>query len=977
MNCSMIVNLPVLYRPALLLLLFLTPLGLLAQSAEAFELVNASGAATIVYEAGSAKLDSIAAYLLADDMERVTGKRPRVLTTLAGAGKRVVVIGRVGSPLINQVAGVHAGWLAPLSGGWEQYGLRIISKPLPGIEKALLIAGSDVRGTAYGVFTVSEEIGVSPWYWWADVPVQRQARLTIRLSPYLSATPAVKYRGIFINDEDWGLQPWAAKTFEPETNDIGPKTYAKVFELLLRLKANLIWPAMHTSTKAFYHYPGNPAMADAYSIVVGTSHAEPLMRNNVSEWNEQTMGPFNYITNRDKVYQYWEQRVQQTRQQSVIYSMGMRGVHDSGMEGIKDPKDAVPLLERIFLDQRGLLVKYRQTDTARIPQVFTAYKEVLDIYDKGLTLPDDITLVWPDDNYGYIQRLSNKAEQQRAGGAGVYYHASYWGRPHDYLWLGTANPGLMREEMIKAFDNGARQLWVLNVGDIKPLEYNTQLFLDMAYAVKPFSEGGYLHTHLQHWLARQIDSVQALAITGILQRYYQLAFERRPEFMGWSQTEPTTKTKLSGYDHFNYGDEAQRRIDAYTQLERSVQLCRDRIPAASRDAYYQLVYYPVMGASWINKKFLYRDKAWRYHQQGRVSAYDYSRLSEAMQDSIGRETAYYNEQLSGGKWRHMMSMQPRSLPVFLPPVLPAGRPAVQQPWAVAVEGQDTIISRETVPTMPAFTAGTRERRFIDIYLGDTAQLNWTAKVSANWIRLSSIGGRLRPGYPANSIRLWVRIDWSKVPDGDALSGQVVIQGNGRTIPVMINALRPTWKDWDTYKGFAEQNNIVSIYAAHIDRQAAGAGSAWRTVNSLGHTGASMEAVVQPEACIGKQDTTPRVDAATVSYTFVSYSQQPPTAHLYTLPTHPLHNGVSMRYGVQIDEWPIQVVDTRTVGRSEEWKQNVLSNTAVRQIKLPPLASGVHRLTIYAIDPGVILDRILITFGNRKPPYGVLPETIKR
>ncbi|WP_276483004.1 glycosyl hydrolase 115 family protein [Paraflavitalea pollutisoli] len=973
----MIAFLPVRHWPFFLILLILLPVGLFARQADRFHLVSKAGTASIVYQSGGEKLDSIAAHLLADDIQRVTGKRPPVVTRLAGAGRCVVVIGRVGAPLISQVMGVHGQWLTSLSGGWERYGVRVVNRPMPEIDQALVIAGSDVRGMAYGVFALSEQIGVSPWYWWANAPVRRKATLSIHQAPYLSPTPSVKYRGIFINDEDWGLQPWAAKTFERETGDIGPKTYAKVFELLLRLKANLIWPAMHPSTKAFYHYPGNPAMAEAYAIVVGTSHAEPMMRNNVSEWEESSMGPFNYITNRNRVYQYWEERVRQTGQQSVIYSMGMRGVHDSGMEGIKDPAAAVPLLEQIFQDQRGLLAKYRQMDTARIPQVFTAYKEVLDIYDKGLRLPDDITLVWPDDNYGYIQRLSNETEQKRKGGAGVYYHASYWGRPHDYLWLGTAHPGLMREEMMKAYDHGARQLWVLNVGDIKPLEYNTQLFLDMAYDASAFKDGLSLYGHLNRWLAQQVDRGTASALSSIMWQYYQMAFERRPEFMGWSQTEPTTKTRLTGYNHFSYRDEAQRRIDGYSRLEQTVRALRGQLSTDSRAAFYQLVYYPVMGASWLNKKFLYRDKAWIYHQQGRLVANDYARLSRAMQDSIERETAFYNEQLAGGKWKHIMSMQPRNLPVFLPPVLPAGNPAVQRDWAVAVEGQDTNTVHNAAPALPVFTAGLEEQRFIDVFLGDTMAVEWTAKTSADWIRLSATRGRLTQGYPNNSIRLWVSIDVAKAPAGTVSSGYIVFQANDRQERVLVSAKRPGIAGWSAYKGFVEQNKLVSIKAAGSSLLTTGIGSSWRRVANLGHSGASVEANVERRAYVALTDSLPATGAATIAYTFFSLSQEPPVARIYTLPTHTLHNSVSMRYGVRLDDGAVQVVDTRTLGRSEEWKQNVLSNTTVRQIAWPSLLPGKHRLTIYAIDPGVILDRILIRFGNAAPAYGVVPETIKR
>ncbi len=345
-----------------------------------FPIATQTEKATIVYNPNASKLDSISANLLAEDVERVTGFKLTVTTDMAQAKGNLIVIGTVQSPLIKSMAGKQLPLLQKLNGQWECFGLAIIDKPSVAISKVLVIAGSDARGTAYGVFTLSQRIGISPWYWWADAPVKQQKELTITQQDTISAPPSVKYRGIFINDEDWGLQPWAAKTFEPETGDIGPKTYAKVFELLLRLKANLIWPAMHPSTKAFFHYPGNITAAKNYEIIVGSSHAEPMLRNNVGEWDVKTMGHFNYLTNRDTIYKYWEDRVNESSGINAIYTMGMRGVHDGQMEGVKDMKEAVPIVERIMDDERGLLTRYVNKDITKVPQVLTPYKEVLEIY---------------------------------------------------------------------------------------------------------------------------------------------------------------------------------------------------------------------------------------------------------------------------------------------------------------------------------------------------------------------------------------------------------------------------------------------------------------------------------------------------------------------------------------------------------------------------------------------------------------------
>ena len=317
-----------------------------ARSGPAFAIPFEIFKASIVYARGQ-QLDSIAAHLLANDIRLVTGYKPAVYTDVSKARGNIIIIGKYDSKLVRSL---RIQDLEQLQGKWECYSIRLINK-------TLVVAGSDARGTAYGVFAISEKMGVSPWYWWADVKPVANPEITIDISSFNSAAPSVQYRGIFLNDEDWGLQPWAAKTFEPEVGNIGPKTYAKIFELLLRLKANLIWPAMHPGTAPFFTVKGNKEMAAAYNIIIGTSHAEPMLRNNVGEWKEPSMGKFNYLTNKQQVLNYWVQRVKESKGVTAIYTLGMRGVHDSGMEGIKDPKEAVPLLEQIFTDQRCLLYK--------------------------------------------------------------------------------------------------------------------------------------------------------------------------------------------------------------------------------------------------------------------------------------------------------------------------------------------------------------------------------------------------------------------------------------------------------------------------------------------------------------------------------------------------------------------------------------------------------------------------------------------
>jgi len=957
-----------------ILILIAAYLPLLARSTQ-FELVTTQKKVTIYYQKSGAKLDSIAAHLLASDIELVTGYRPKVHTNISNAKGNIIIIGGAESELVKNF-GKNASD-PDIKGKWECYSLKFLSKPAANITNALIIAGSDARGTAYGVFSVSGKIGVTPWYWWADATPKTQKSLAIDRQDFTSKIPSVKFRGIFINDEDWGLQPWAAKTFEPETKDIGPKTYAKVFELLLRLKANLIWPAMHPSTKAFYHYPGNIKAAEDYQIVVGSSHAEPMLRNNVSEWNQKEMGRFNYLTNKKKVDEYWEYRIKESSKVNGIYTTGMRGIHDGAMEGVKTMEETVPLMDTIIRAQREMLKKYVNEDITEVPQVFTPYKEVLEIFDAGLKVPDDITLVWPDDNYGYIQRLSNGEENKRPGGSGVYYHASYWGRPHDYLWLNTTHPAHIREEMTKAFALNAKQLWVLNVGDIKPAEYTTQLFLDMAYDIEPFEKPAFSMPHLKKWVSTIFGDKQSASVAQALWKYYDLAFERKPEYMGWSQTEPTTGINFTSYNHLFYNDQAQLRIDSYDQLVEQVKNIGISIEAKDKDAFYELVEYPVKGAALINKKFLFRDKAYIYARQGRISAAHYASLSAGTQKKIATETLYYNTKLANGKWNGMMDMFPRKLPVFNLPVfdlpeaknLPAFR-ALPEGYRNADSTSNPATDREL--KLPEFNKWNRQKYFIDVFLTQQTKRAFTVKVSEKWITLSSNYGQLTPDGLNSQQRIWIEIDWNKAPVQKSLKGSIIVESGDDQYTFTIAANNEDVKELENFKGHVEASHYLSIPAASYSAVRNINSRQWNVIEGLGSNGKSLEALpLVDEPSANALDTLKVKSNPAVEYDFYVLGQSPANITISSLPTYPLNKNFELRYGVRIDDGPVTIFNFRTYGRSDEWKKNVLSNSAQRTFKVSNLKAGKHKLAIFMIDPGVILTHIFIDLGVGQPFYGSL------
>ena len=527
-------------------------------------------------------------------------------------------------------------------------------------KKQIVIEGHNGRGAAYGLLELSRMAGVSPWVWWGDVIPERKVRLSLPDTFSYEHVPSVAYRGIFINDEDWSLRNWAWKHYENNGvfGQMGPKTYKAVFQLMLRLRANTIWPGMHPGTPGFFTIPGNKEMADSCGILIGTSHCEPLLRNNVAEWDHSVRGAYNYITNREQVQQYWIERLQQVKGSEEFFTIGMRGIHDGSMEGVKTKKEKLEGLQQVIDDQRELIKKYYRKDVENVPQVFIPYKEVLEIMESELQVPDDVTLMWCDDNYGYMTRLSDEEQQKRKGGGGVYYHLSYWGRPHDYLWLTTTQPGLIYHEMRTAYDHNCRKLWIVNVHDPKVAAYDLELFLDLAWDIKRLSPGPSLRgrgvitleQHLEKWLCTQFGDEAGKKLFPAMKEFYRLCGIRKPEFMGWTQVELDKQKYPGGKSHVTdiglTRQEAAERLESFGCLKAIVDKCRLLLRPELSNAYEAHIAYPIYAAAAMTRKIV-SDSA----------------TSHLAYEEIVALTRRYNA-LANGKWKGLMDAAPRQLPVF-------------------------------------------------------------------------------------------------------------------------------------------------------------------------------------------------------------------------------------------------------------------------------------------------------------------------
>lgn len=940
----------------------------------AFTLASPRQTAAILYDASDAAVVKRAAELFAADVEAVTGRYPRV-TSAAGETGPAVIVGTVGgSALIRRLSEAGKIDTAPLEGAWERYLIQTVANPLPGIRKALVIAGSDRRGAAYGLFTLSELIGVSPWYWWADVPVKKHAALHVDAPPTYSQTPSVRYRGIFLNDEDWGLTPWASQTFEPERGNIGPRTYAKVCELLLRLKANYLAPAMHPVSTSFNQIPENKLVADTFAIVMGSTHCEPLLLNTASEWDTQTMGPWNYDKNKEGINRVLTQRVRENSPYENVYTLALRGLHDGAMSTTLPMHEKVRMLQQALLDQRQILAENIDRPVETVPQAFTPYKEVLEIYSNGLELPDDITIVWPDDNYGYMKRLSGVREQRRTGRSGVYYHVSYLGVPHSYLWFSTTPPSLMYEELRKAYDTTADRLWLVNCGDLKGSEMQVSLFLDMAWDIGRFTADNVV-TYPARWLAGIFGEAYYDRLEAMTREHLRLAFPRKPEYMGWGyhwnrfdhNCEQLTDTDFS----FTNYDEAQRRLEAYRQLGARAEALLHEIGDKARPAFYQLVYYPLRGAELMNRMTLGGQRNRWYARQGRAATNAVRDEVQRCYDSLQVITRGYNS-LLGGKWNHMMSMRQNYDGVsayFNLPHLATHDAAGAPRLALQVAGEDVTGAR-AFHALPAFDNYLRRTYPVEIYNRGGGTLAWTAHASEPWVVLSKSAGKT-----ADEERITVGIDWEKAPSGNAVPAQIVFRAGEQSEKVLVSLFNPTAPSRAELRGiYVENNGCVSIPAAGCHRVRENDRIKITAVEDLGIEGPALQ-LGDPTAPL--QIFRSR-DVPCAEYDFYAFDAGSVDVYTYVLPTFPLHadrdfrigenTNTDTKYSVQIDDGALATPSSSHVEYSQVWFESVLRNCAVNKSTLHIDKPGRHTLRIRVGDPGIVLQKIVLDFGGMKRSY---------
>ena len=941
-----------------------------------FSLVGKKDKACVYYDAKDFEVVKTTAGLFANDVKEVSGQLLGVATTKEAPQKNCIIIGTLGhNEWIDQMIAKKKLDIEPLKNRWESYLVQLVRNPLPGVDKALVIVGSDRRGAAYGLLSVSRTIGVSPWYWWADAPIIKKDQLHLRVDKYISKEPTVKYRGIFINDEDWGLYRWSRDNFEKELGNFGPRTYAKVCELLLRLQANYLCPAMHDASMAFHRIPENRVVADRFAILMGASHCEPLLFNTASEWKRDKMGEWDYINNKKGVDSVLNVRVKECAPFENVYTLALRGLHDRAMNASNDMGDRKDMLQEALMAQRQMLIDAIGKPGEEIPQAFTPYKEVLDVYDEGLELPDDVTIIWPDDNYGYMKRLSSPKEQKRSGRSGVYYHSSYLGKPHDHLWMNTVSPTLMYEELRKAYDATADRIWLLNAGDIKSCEFAVDYFLTMAFDIDAFNFERAANYRTE-WLCGMLGDQYRNEYQDVVNSFYKLAFARKPEFMGWGYQWTTDKhgrerNTDTDFSLTNYR-EVDNRLSEYRRIGGIVENILNNMSDEKQKAcFYQSLYYPVKGCELLNRMVLDGQRNRWYAIQQRASAKDLKKSAKACYDSLEVITKGYNSLLDG-KWNHVMTMKQGFAAAYFE--LPKLRDVELAPTAslgVMAEGEAVLKGLQSFHSLPCFNTYLRQSYYVDVFNKGATPLKWKTSVTNDWILVSK-----KSGETATEERIEVSIDWAKVPAGERILGTLDImsdRGEKETVYISVfNPTSPSLAEMDTL--FVENNGYVAMDAASFHRKVENDDIKMIVIPNLGFENTAVQLgnpMAKAQRTAGRN--TPRLE-----YDFYTFEQGSVDVYTYVLPTFPISKdrgyagheatNVETKYGVCIDEGPVMNPSTSSFEYAQIWYESVLKNCRINKTTLHIDKPGKHTVKIICGDAGTVLQKVVLDFGGMKRSY---------
>ena len=914
---------------------------------------------------------------LQSDIEKVTNTRPGLSLDKIPESPSVIIAGTIGkSTIIDNLVKNKKLDVNDVAGKWETFLIQTIDNPLPGIKKALVIAGSDKRGTIFAIYEVSKQIGVSPWYWWADVPVVKKNELYVNSGRYIQGSPSVKYRGIFLNDEAPDLSNWIRAKFgdvvvgenppmPAGVANYGHEFYTRLFELILRLKGNYLWPAMWNN--AFNEDdPQNPKLADEYGIVMGNSHQEPMLRAQ-KEWDRRylkTIGTWNYAKNPDILTAFWREGIVRNKNYESIVTIGLRGANDTEMAP-GGPEANMKMLEGIVDVQRKILVDEINPDITKIPQLWCLYKEVMDYYRAGMRVPDDVTLLWAEDNWGNVRRLPNAEERKRSGGAGIYYHFDYHGGPRSYQWLNASPIAKIWDQMSLAKEYGADRVWIVNVGHFKGYELPIEYFLDLGWNTgKQTNEN--INEYTRQWAARQFGETYSRDIAEILSAYTKFNGRRKPELLS-----PST------YSQVNYR-EAEKVVDDYKSIADKAEAISGKLPPEMRDAFYQLVLFPAKACALVNELYFTAGKNALYFSQGRAATNDMAVQTKLLFQKDTTMMVYYNREFAGGKWSHFMDQSHLGYTSWADPPVNSLRAIKLQEttlqenpaMGVSIAGSEAVWPGEaTKASLPEFDIFNKQSQYIDIFNKGTKTFEFSISSDKPWLILKKTKGTIE-----KEERIWVSIDWIKVPKGKN-GGELKISGTGTDVIVSVAAFNPSEITPSSLQGFIESEGYVSIEAEHFTKKSEEGANKWIRIEDYGHTLSGMRTTSN----LDTPPLTPGKGSPYLEYKIYMFSAGTFDMTSIFSPTLNFMAGRAMQYGVAFDNDSPQIItlipaDYNAQNRNADWEKSVSDNARFSHSTHTIKTTGYHTLRIYMVDPGVVLQKIIINSGGLKPSYLGPPES---
>ena len=914
---------------------------------------------------------------LQSDIGRVTSSVPELFTGNVSNAKEIIVAGTIGkSFLIDKLVKDNKIDVTDIAGQWEKFLVQTVQRPFPGVKEALIIAGSDKRGTIYGIYEISKQIGVSPWYWWADVPVLKKKAIYVNPGTYIQGSPSVRYRGIFLNDEAPDLTNWIREKFgfvSVGTNppvpggvaNYGHEFYTKLFELILRLKGNYLWPAMWNN--AFNEDDlQNPKLADEYGIVMGNSHQEPMLRAQ-KEWDRRylrSLGPWNYSKNPDILEAFWREGIKRNKDYESIVTIGLRGANDTEMAP-GGPQGNMAMLEKIVDVQRKILTEEINPDITKITQLWCLYKEVQDYYKAGMRVPDDVTLLWAEDNWGNIRRLPTAEERKRSGGAGIYYHFDYHGGPRSYQWINTNPLAKIWDQMSLAKQYGADRIWIVNVGHFKGYELPIEYFLDLAWDIEK-ETGENLNAYTELWAERQFGNTYRAEIAGIFSDYTKFNARRKPELLS-----PSTYSLINYY-------EAERVVKDYDTISARAEKILNKLPVEMHDAFYQLVFFPAKAGALVNELYYAAGLNDLYSRQGRASTNDLAAKTKQLFSADTSLMGYFNRDFAGGKWKHFMDQSHLGYTNWADPPVNSLRAinlkelnVLEIPtMGVSIEGSEASWPGDkTDPVLPEFDIFNRQTHYIDIYNKGKGSITYRFSTEDPWIKIEKTKGPF--GF---DDRMLVNVDWNKIPKGRN-SGYLKITGDGNEITVGIKAFNPSEVTPVSLTGFVEGNGYVSIEAEHFSRLTDEATRHWIRIEDYGHTLSAMRATSEVDAA----PAIPGKNSPYLEYQMYLFNTGTLDVTSVFSPTLNFISGRALQYAISFDNDTPQIITLvpetyNARNGNADWEKCVSDNCRLSHSTHTLNTPGYHTLKIFMIDQGVVLQKIIINSGALKPSYLGPPES---